>query len=391
MRFRALVLAACLAATPAVAIEVALVSPEGGSAVFGRVELVAQVYPVDVAVDRLDFFVDGQFQGRVESTPFKLLVDVGQDNAEHEFTVVAHGADGSTATSSVRTPRLRSDMEVEVELRQLYVTAERQGQRVLDLKRDDFTVTDDGRRQEIVTFERGDVPFTAVLLVDASLSMKGQRLRTALEGAQALVAGMQPLDQAKLVLFSDRLLHETPFTSFPSVLSVGLSGVEARGGTALNDHLYLALKHLQHGQGRRVVILLSDGFDVESALDIEQVRKAPGLNRALVYWIRLHQGRMNSDRSYFSAWRDGEGHRRQFDLLERTVLDSGGGIEMPADMSEVRDSFVRILDELRNQYVIGYYADPVHADGRWRSVKVAVPRSGVKLRARAGYYDLPSG
>ena len=387
----ALLLLAWLCAAPLAAIEVALVRPEGGSAVFGRVELSAQVYPADVAVERLDFFVDGQFRGRVEEPPYTLLTDVGQENLEHEFTVVAHAADGSTATSAVRTPRLRSDMQVEVELRQLYVTAESRGQRVLDLERADFTVNDDGRRQEIVTFERGDVPFTAVVLVDASLSMKGQRLRTALDGAQALVAGMQRLDQAKLVLFSDRLLHETPFTSFPSVLSVGLSGVEARGGTALNDHLYLALKHLEHGQGRRVVILLSDGFDVESALDVEQVRQAPGFNQALIYWIRLHQGRMNSDRRYFSAWRDDEGHRRQFDLLERTVLDSGGGIEIPADMSQVEESFVRILEDLRNQYVIGYYADPVHADGRWRGIKVSVPRAGVKLRARAGYYDLPAG
>ena len=387
---RRAVLLAFLAATPAAAIEVALVSPEAGKAVFGRVELVAQVYPVDVAVARLDFFVDGQFHGRAEWPPFELVVDVGEENAEHEFTVVAHAADGATATSSVRTPRLRSDLEVEVRLRQLYVTAERDGQRVLDLRREDFRVLDDGRRQRIVTFERGDVPFSAVLLLDASLSMKGERLRTALEGAQALVAGMQPLDQAKLLLFSDRLLHETPFTSFPSVLGVGLSGVTARGGTALNDHLYLALKRLRGGQGRRVIILLSDGFDVESALDIEQVRKAPGLNRALLYWIRLHQQRMNSDRSYFSAWRDAEGHRRQFELLERTVLDSGGGIETPADMSEVASSFVRILDELRNQYVIGYYPEPAYEDGRWRRVQIEVPRSGVKLRARAGYFELPT-
>lgn len=390
MRARTLLLA-LLAATPAAAIEVALVSPEGGEAVFGRVELAAEIYPLHVEVERVDFFVDGQFRGRVEQAPFELLLDVGEENAEHEFTAVAHGADGATATASVRTPRLRSDMEVAVDLRQLYVTAERQGERVLDLGREELTVFDDGQRQRIVTFERGDVPFTAVVLVDSSLSMKGRRLRTALEGAQALIDGMQPLDQAKLILFSDRLLHETPFTSFPSVLSVGLAGVQAQGGTALNDHLYLALKRLESGLGRRVVILLSDGFDVESALDIEQVRKAPGLNRALVYWIRLHQGRMNSDRNWFSAWRDGEGHRRQFELLERAVLDSGGGIETPADMSEVKGSFVRILSELRNQYVIGYYAEPVHEDGRWRRIKVEVPRAGVRLRTRAGYYDLPAG
>ena len=91
MSWRALLLAV-FAATPAAAIEVALVSPEGGEAVFGRVELAAQVYPLDTAVKRVDFFVDGQFHGRVEAAPWELLVDIGEENSEHEFTVVAHAA-----------------------------------------------------------------------------------------------------------------------------------------------------------------------------------------------------------------------------------------------------------------------------------------------------------
>ena len=386
----ALVLA-LLAAAPAAAVEVALVSPEAGEAVFGRTRIAAEVYPLDADIERVDFFVDGQFRGRAEQPPFGLLLDMGQENVAHELTAVAHARDGATATASLRTGRLRSDLEVEVELRQLYVTAERRGERVLDLERADFRITDDGRPQRIVTFERGDVPFTAVVMVDSSLSMQGQRLRTALEGAQALVEGMQQLDQAKLLLFSDRLLHETPFTSFPAVISVGLAGVRAQGGTALNDHLYLALKRLEGGQGRRVVILLSDGFDVESALDLEHVRTAPGLNRAQVYWIRLHQGPVDANHNWYSAWRDADGHRNEFQELERLVRDSGGRIETPGDMSEVRDSFVRILDELRNQYVIGYYAEPVRGDGRWRRVEVEVPQSGVRLRSRSGYYDLPEG
>ena len=386
----ALVLA-LLAAAPAAAVEVALVSPEAGEAVFGRTRIAAEVYPLDADIERVDFFADGQFRGRAEQPPFELLLDMGQENVAHELTAVAHARDGATATASLRTGRLRSDLEVEVELRQLYVTAERRGERVLDLERADFRITDDGRPQRIVTFERGDVPFTAVVMVDSSLSMQGQRLRTALEGAQALVEGMQQLDQAKLLLFSDRLLHETPFTSFPAVISVGLAGVRAQGGTALNDHLYLALKRLEGGQGRRVVILLSDGFDVESALDLEHVRTAPGLNRAQVYWIRLHQGPVDANHNWYSAWRDADGHRNEFQELERLVRDSGGRIETPGDMSEVRDSFVRILDELRNQYVIGYYAEPVRGDGRWRRVEVEVPQSGVRLRSRSGYYDLPEG
>ena len=83
--------------------------------------------------------------------------------------------------------------------------------------------------QPIVTFGRGDVPFTAALLVDSSDSMYGGDLEKALEGARAFFAAMAPLDQAKLMLFSDHIRLETPFTSVQPVLTLGLRGVRRPG------------------------------------------------------------------------------------------------------------------------------------------------------------------
>ena len=135
--------------------------------------------------------------------------------------------------------------EIAVELQQLYVTVSRNDHRILDLDESEFTVLDEGRRQSLVTFARGDIPFTATLLIDASASMYGEKLAAATEGAATFVRGMQDLDQAKVFVFSDTILNSTPFTDAKQVLSAGLSAARASGGTALHDHLFMALKLLE--------------------------------------------------------------------------------------------------------------------------------------------------
>ena len=167
------------------------------------------------------------------------------------------------------------------------MTVAAQGGRVLDLERGDFQVLDDGKPQELVTYERGQVPLTAALLFDSSASMTGAGLEAAQRGVRGFAAGMAPLDQALLLLFSDRLLHRSPLTSDGQLLAAGLDGVRAQGGTAVNDHLFLALQLLAPVQGRRVAILLSDGIDVESVLDMERVRESARDSQALIYWIQL--------------------------------------------------------------------------------------------------------
>ena len=105
-----------------------------------------------------------------------------------------------------------------LDLQHLFVTVTNGTKPVLDLPQGAFKVLDQDEPQPVVTFGRGDVPFTAVLLVDASASMAGKPLDKALDGARAFFASMATLDQAKLLLFSDRILLETPFTSIQSVL-----------------------------------------------------------------------------------------------------------------------------------------------------------------------------
>jgi Ca-activated chloride channel family protein len=239
----------------------------------------------------------------------------------------------------------------------------------------------------LVTFARGDIPLAAALVLDASGSMAGERLEAALAGAKTFVRGMRELDEAAVFLFSDDLLRSTDFSGDSRVHEVALDQVEARGrATAINDHLYMALKQLDTRQGRRVVLLLSDGADVHSVLRMEQVLWKAQRSQALIYWIRLEEeGRYDGGR-FNSTWRNYLDNEKEWDLLEQSVKDSGGRI-VRASVSGVEDAFKEILAELREQYVLGYYPSNIRNDGSWHGVKVRASGGSYNIRTRNGYID----
>jgi len=378
-------LGAGLAACPAVAIDVFVRQPLPSKAVFGEVVVEVEVLSArDVAA--VEVHLDGELAGRLSAPPWRLVVDVGDENRAHVFDITATDVAGESASRRIETPALATGMQVDLELQQLYVTVTRGGQRVLDLPEEQFEILDDGEPQEIVTFESGDVPFSAVLLIDTSFSMRGEHLRASLAGVQAFLQDMRPLDLAKVVLFSDQTLITTPFTGDPQQVAAAVAAARADGGTAINDHLYLALKALESHQGRRVVILLSDGVDVESALHMADVRWKAGRSSALIYWIRPSAAALERF-NYYSAWRNPDEHRQEIDALVQAVSDSGGRIHDIERLEDAPRAFREILAELREQYVFGYYPKENRNDGAWHEVRVRVRASGTRVRARGGYYD----
>ena len=393
-----------MTAVPAIAqnndeapMDVMLRLPHLGVALFGEVEMTADVHPPDANIERVEFFVDGARRATVRQAPWTATIDVGQENQAHEFVVHVYDAAGRKASSSVlNSPAIQIDDELEVRLQQLYVAVEsRDGQRVLDLDRGAFKIFDNRKRQQISTFETGDVPFSAVLLLDASSSMRGGRLEVAVGGARAFVDGMRELDQAKVILHSDRLVRETPFTSTVTDLSDTLVDVEAGGGTALNDHLFLALERLGRVQGRRVVVILSDGIDVESALPVRYVSWIASQLQPVIYWIRLVNADIPADEEnppfgeHRSYWRDYEEHEQEIEDLVRMVQESGGRIDAIRSIDEVEDSFRWILSDLRNQYVLGYLPDAKSGAGGEHEVEVKVEGRGLDVRSRGSYLSSP--
>jgi Ca-activated chloride channel family protein len=376
-----------LFATQAAAVEVWIDRPSGLEYVYGKVEILATVVSEE-SVSGVEIWVDGNRLGELVEPPYNVTVDVGYDNTVHEFKAVARSSTGKTATARVVTPVLEVDEVVDIELQQLYVTVSQFDRRVLDLQRRDFRIQDDGDRQEMVTFERGDVPLTAVLLLDCSSSMMGERLEAALNGARVFIEGMEELDEAMVMLFSDRLLRETQFSGNQTDLDAALLGVEATGGTAINDHLFAALAKLEARQGRRVLVLFSDGADVHSVLRMEEVLRKARLSQALIYWIFLPEhGDENGAPSYTSAWRNIEGNQLQFRQLREAVRESGGRVHPLERLDQMDEAFAGILTELREQYVLGYYPTIAEGDGSWHEIKVKVKKSGLDVRTRDGYLD----
>jgi Ca-activated chloride channel homolog len=391
--FLAVALLALAAATdprpPANAVVFA--SPQAGLAAFDEVTIEVDVKGTE-PVTRVVIYLDDRKVGTLTTRPYRIVANFGQANTEHTLRAVAHFASGATAEATLVTPRIRVDQEVSFELQQLYVSVKKDGRRVLDLTRDDFKVSDDGEEQEIRAFARGDTPLAAVVLLDSSLSMRGERLRTALAGAQAFFSDMQPLDEGKLLVYCDHTVHTTPFTNVPEVLRAGLGDIAAHGGTALNDHLYLALKLLEERQGRRVVVLLSDGVDSHSVLSMEDVLFKARQSQALIYWIRLADEQVGVPVGkdlppLFTAWRDKDWYWQQFRLLKATVEESGGALTVVKQLGEIDAAFRGIMQELREQYVLGYYPTNQRNDGSWRKVKVKVDRGGLDVLTREGYLD----
>jgi Ca-activated chloride channel family protein len=378
----AALLVALLAALPAAALDVLLRSPRRGQPAFGFVTMEAEVLS-GLPVAEVLFKVDGRVVARLTEPPWKVDVDVGQDNVAHRFEVEVRDSSGATAGAHSESAAVKVDEELDLELQQLYVTVPQGGGYDLTLAQDAFKVLDDGQRQSLVTFERGDAPLTAMVLLDTSDSMRGDRLATALAGADVFLYGLRPLDEARLTLFSDRRIRASSFAHSADEITYGLHATRAAGGTALNDYLYYALRLLEGRQGRRVIVVLSDGIDTDSFLGADDVRWAARRSQAVIYWIRLRTVREAG--TFSSSWRNRQEHAHELSVLEQTVAESGGAVREIDGVEGAAKAFGEILRELRSQYVLGYYPSRNEDDGEWHDVRVEVRKRTV--RTRNGYID----
>jgi len=276
---------------------------------------------------------------------------------------------------------------LEVALRQVYVSLTGSGRSLLvgpPLRPEDFTIVDGGVAHPAASLARGDTPISALLLVDASESMR-ERLGAAFAAAHTFLAGLGPGDEAAVMVFADRILALTPFGPPDPALLASVERPSAAGGTALNDHLYAALRLLDERPGRRVVLLLSDGADVTSALSAQDVLWKVRRSDAAIYWLRLPGPQDVA--GYSSSWRDTTGNAREEQGLLTAIDESGGRIEPLAGTGELERAFAGVVAELRQQVVLGFYPQALKRDGSWRPLEVRTGIPGLKLHYRAGWVD----
>jgi Ca-activated chloride channel family protein len=378
----ALSLGLLLAGAAGAQVAVRIQSPTADQPVFGQTDVEVGVRAGE-PVDRVEVFLDGKLVGSTKTPPFRVKVDVGEENVPREFKAVAYTTSGASGTDAVQTQAVAIMDELNLKLRALFVSVIRDGARNLALDQGDFRVFDNGAEQEIVTFGRDELPLTAVLLLDTSESMREKELEAVRRGAKAFLDGMKPSDEAMLALFSDRLLKFTPFTADRKILGAAFGDAEAAGGTAVNDFLYLSLKALDARQGQRVVVLFSDGSDVHSVLPASDVLWKARAGQSLIYWIQLG----GKHKSFTSSWRDYQANDQEYDNLEKAVRESGGRILAVERAEELEGAFRNILQELRQQYALGYYPTTSKGDGAWHKVEVRVKGFSGRVRTREGYAD----
>ena len=249
------------------------------------------------------------------------------------------------------------------------------GEFIKGLTADDFEILEEGNKQEITNFSQQiNLPLTIALCVDTSSSVK-VKLNFEKEAATDFVFSvMRPTDLALLLEFDTgvTLLHD--FTNNPNDLVREIERLRAGGGTSLYDAIYLvAEQKMIEVEGRKTVVILSDGADLSSTHSFEAALRMAYKAEAAIFAISTTR---------FGADIDHEGDNALKQLAEAT----GGQVYFPYSVSQLTKAFNAINDTLRNQYNITYRPNNPRRDGEFRRIRVRVKGVDAEVHYRKGYY-----
>jgi Ca-activated chloride channel family protein len=278
-----------------------------------------------------------------------------------------------------------STLKVDVKLVNVYVTVTNaQGGPVAGLKKDNFTLQEDGRNQTISVFDKESaVPLSIALAIDTSLSTRHDLPLEQASAKRFARTIMRPVDALSVFGFSETVLQSTSYTSDLKRIDDGIEHIRLGAATALFDAIYLASRSLGHRQGRKVLVLITDGGDTVSKVDYQQALRAAEEAECIVYSIIVVPIEN-------SAGRETGGEHALIQLSE----DTGGKYYYATSMSQLDEAFRQISDELRTQYLLAYYPSQRVSDSQFRRIQVTVAgpsdATTYRVRHRAGYYTSKS-
>jgi len=255
------------------------------------------------------------------------------------------------------------------------------GQIVGTLEKDDFDIYDNGVRQQIAVFQhQTDQPLSVALLVDVSGSTAKELAYEADSAGRfirALFAEGHPEDALKLWTFNWRVTDETRrYTRDLKILSVLLKGMKGEAGTALYDAIFFAARDLEQRQGRKVMIVVTDGGDTGSQRNLQAALEEAQLADVVIYPVVVVPITNEAGRNI------GGEHALQF-MAEGT----GGRTFLPTVGAALDKTFQDIITELRTQYLLGFYPHDVPpTKNRFHRLEVQVKRPDLRVSARNGYY-----
>jgi Ca-activated chloride channel family protein len=293
----------------------------------------------------------------------------------------------AAAVLAILAPAQQPSFRVDVNLvRVLATVQDAEGRLVGSLPKERFRLLDSGVPQEISVFERStELPLSVAVLIDASGSTAKDLPAeiVAVRGfLRALLRGGNPEDAAALYAFNWEVAELAPFTRDLGRLERGLKRLKGEAGTSLYDALIFAAQDLETRQGRKIIVVVTDGGDTTSSHSFRDALRAAHLAEAVVYPILVVPVQTDAGRNV-----GGE------NALASLAYGTGGRVFQVSLGPALGEAFASVLADLRTQYLLGYYPRglPPAVDA-FREIRVEVldhgrPPERLRVSARSGYYE----
>ena len=281
---------------------------------------------------------------------------------------------------------------VEVELVNLPVSARLDtGGFAKGLQQTDFHVFEEGVEQEISLFVQESVPVHVALLIDVSGSVENV-WGTIRNAARRFAAALSAQDRLAMIAFNYQPRLILDWTADFKLADKAMGKILPKGSTALFDAIYVAFDDLfAKVDGKKAVILLTDGFDNSSQVQYESMLDLAVRSNALIYVVSETQA-LRDNLEYLNRKEGGQIAINPMDfaavdnMLKHLTWQTGGRVLYPQSFGDLGNAYTEVAEELANQYAIGYVPHNRIKDGKYRQVKVEVNRADVRLSTRPGYY-----
>jgi Ca-activated chloride channel family protein len=355
------------AQTPTEGPQLTIVSPESDAFVSGLTMLRASLDPPQAA-SAVSFFVDGRQLCVVSQPPFDCEWEAGRTIEEHQIRVVAALAGGGRIVKTVRTKSLGYAENVDVDVVQVTVTVtDSQGRFVHGLPLSAFHVFEEGRAQAISHFDSENVPLELIVAIDISGSMTSAVPKLK-EAVKAFLGAVPAAAQVTLIGFNDTIFTLTRRTMSPADRIKAVDRLAPWGATSLYDVIIRGTDMLGSQPGRKALVVFTDGEDRGSFATIADVERRLQSSEVTVYMIA--QGAGLTDQPLRT-------------IMSRIAAPTGGRALFTDRIEELHGAFDDLLDELANQYLLGYPRPNLARDGKWRRISVEVDGHR-QIRARQG-------
>jgi Ca-activated chloride channel family protein len=301
--------------------------------------------------------------------------DAGEDVKEHLIRVVADVPGGERIVAVTRTKPLEHYVEkVAVDVVQITAVVQDGNRFIKGLPRTAFRLLEDGVPQTITHFTSEGSALEIAIMLDVSQSMT-LAMPQLKNSVKRFLAALGPKDQVTIGAFNDNLYTLTKRETTRARQLTAIDRLQPWGGTALYDTIVHGVRQLSRQPGRRVLVVFSDGDDRTSHATIKNVEDAVRSTDTTLFMVALGRG------------------VKEVQLktgIQRLVDLSGGRVHFVERSDRLDEPFQDIIEELSNQYLIGFQSTNSKHDGAWRELRLEVPGTGHDVRARQGY-RAPSG